>query len=339
MDSNTRLEINREPRNGHSSLRSTVAWVFIFLLFLSSSAIKLQGHFEDELREFHLNLSTEILGVIAGAGLSALVIDRIYAYRNRKDLQRRLVREAGSRSHDIAMSAVEWLRREGWLTGENGLLEGQNLYESDLRRVKLDGANLRGAKLGGARLRSATLNKAQLQRSELRGADLRCAKLVGARLDYSKMYRSKLQESKLFAANLTGANLAKAELQNARLGGANLTGAHLHWCNLSGISLDILEFMNLETYDSDVINTQFHLASRPYTTEAGQVKFEGAVFLGAHLEGAIVENADFNGAILPDGKDYSKDTDMARFTDPTHPGFAKTLDKITKLRKELGFDD
>ena len=138
MGGKTRREINRDPKNGNNWLMSTIIWGFIFLLALLVATKKLQDHFENKLLDFQLNVSTEVLGVVAGAGISALVIDRVYAYRNRKDLQRRLIREAGSLSHDVAISAVEWLDREWWLTGAEGLLKGAILRDARLQEARLD---------------------------------------------------------------------------------------------------------------------------------------------------------------------------------------------------------
>ena len=38
--------------------------------------------------------------------------------------------------------------REGWLTGEDGLLKGANLREARLKDARMEGANLEGAELG-----------------------------------------------------------------------------------------------------------------------------------------------------------------------------------------------
>ena len=125
----------------------TVVWGLILIAIVLLVAKGVQEVFLDTLRDFQLNLSTELLGVVAGTGFSALVIDRIYAYRNWKDLQRRLIREAGSRSHDIAISAVEWMDREGWLRGENGLLKGANLREARLARCEIGRCEFGGGEL------------------------------------------------------------------------------------------------------------------------------------------------------------------------------------------------
>ena len=54
------------------------------------------------------NLITEAMGI----GFTVLVIDWIYEQRSKRELKRRLIREAGSRLRGIAIPAVEWLRAE-----------------------------------------------------------------------------------------------------------------------------------------------------------------------------------------------------------------------------------
>ncbi len=83
--------------------------------------------------EYRPNLITEALGI----GFTVLIIDWIYEQRARRELRRRLKREAGSRANAIAISAVEWIRAEGWLEGDDGLLKGANLINANLLRGRL----------------------------------------------------------------------------------------------------------------------------------------------------------------------------------------------------------
>ncbi|MEL6526857.1 MAG: pentapeptide repeat-containing protein, partial [Chloroflexota bacterium] len=48
----------------------------------------------------------------------------------------------------------------------------------------------------------------------------------------------------------------------------------------------------------------------------------------AYLSGANLEGAYLSGAKLPDGTKWTQDTDMGRFTNPSHPEFEATLKKI-----------
>lgn len=143
--------------------------------------------------DYRANLFTELMGI----AFTALVIDWIYRLRTRHELRNRLVREAGSRSNAIAIGAVEWLRAEGWLEGDDGLLQGEDLVKANLENAYLLRANLRGAflseaklrgaELMGANLRGVDLIEADLQDSKMHGADLRKADLSGAKLEGSVM--------------------------------------------------------------------------------------------------------------------------------------------------------
>jgi hypothetical protein len=169
-----------------------------------------------------LNLGTEVIGAVATYLLFAWLIGR-------RELKRDLIARMGSRVHDVAIAAVEELRRYGWLT---------------------DGS-LRGAILVGAKLEGAILVEANLEHAHLGGADLRGAFLRGANLQ-----RALLVEAHLHHANLTFANLQKADLQKADLGIANLQNADLTEANLKGALLSgtnlegaILRQANLEEVD------------------------------------------------------------------------------------------
>ena len=113
---------------------SFVFFIYVCLSLLLGLFGLIESSFPDSLKR----LFAVAFEVFLGAGVTILFIDRLNAYRNRKDLQRRLIREAGSRSHDVAISAVEWMDREGWLTGEDGLLKGANLREARLKDARMD---------------------------------------------------------------------------------------------------------------------------------------------------------------------------------------------------------
>ena len=81
------------------------------LIVLAASVLIGAAWFGGENEDYRMNLFTEGMGIVA----TVFIINRWYAYSERRNLQNRLIREAGSRSHDIAISAVEWMDREGWL--------------------------------------------------------------------------------------------------------------------------------------------------------------------------------------------------------------------------------
>ena len=173
------------------------------------------------------NLYTEALGVL----VTIAVLNTFARQREQAQLKNRLVREAASRDNSTAVSAVDWMRHEDWLTGDDGLLKEADLSNANLenadfgREANLPGANLWRANLPGADLFQANLPGAKLSFVNLTGADLRGANLTRADLTFAN-----LTGADLTFANLTGADLKDANLTDADLTFANLTGADLKGC-------------------------------------------------------------------------------------------------------------
>lgn len=183
--------------------------------------------------DYRPNLVTEAMGI----GFTALIIDWIYQQRARRELRRRLKREAGSRSHDIAIAAVEWISDEKWLIGDNGILKYAILNKANLQGANLVNANLQGAQLEQANLKNAELVFAQMQDAQLLYANLPSAKLMHADLQRARLFGAIMRYALLMDANLHGAELQKTDLQNAILFNANLQGAKLQNANLLGATL------------------------------------------------------------------------------------------------------
>lgn len=186
--------------------------------------------FADDPGGYAMNLVTEGFGVAVSVVITVFVIDRIYERRDEerqtRELKRRLVREAGSRSNDIAIAAIEHLHANDWLAGPEGWLRNARLDYAEWQNTNLRGANLElawlwranlhGADLFGANLKGAYLSSANLQ------TDLRFVKLQEAIMSFAN-----LQGSRLTHANLKGADMENAYIQNADLRGADLQGALL----------------------------------------------------------------------------------------------------------------
>ena len=117
--------------------------------------------------------------------------------------------------------------------------------------------------------------------ASLQGVYLVWADLRGANLEETDLANADLKKAWLDGANLRGANLGDADLEEAWLDGTNLRGA-----NLSGVNL------------------------------------QGAFLYQANLLSADLTNAMFDETtVLPDGANWIPNTDITRFTDPTHPDF------------------
>lgn len=250
---------------------------------------------------YGVNLFTELLGI----GVTVFIIDQLRAYRDKGSLKRRLVREAGSRSNDIAISAVSWLRAEGWLTGDDGLLQDKDL----------SGANLQNADLKGANLQNTTLYETQLQNAKLQGAEMQNAKLIsadlcGAGLDKDSnltdaiLINANLREARLVGANLTDAKLLKAKLRGAHLWETILKGADLRsseelkearWLNTANLEDAIMHFIDLQ--DTDLSECRMKGASL-CRAELQDANLRGANLEGASLHMAELQDADLRGTNL-----------------------------------------
>lgn len=207
--------------------------------------------FENE-AGYGAQLYLEFLGVV----VTIFVIERMNRQRDMTLLKKRLLREAASPSNGVAKAAISWMRDEGWLEGEEGLLEGAYLWEANLAGASLNSANLSRAYLGNADLNGAYLARADLSGADMLGIDLRSCDMVGV--------------------NLSRAQLRFANMEGVYLGDANLTGASLLDANLKNASLEDVYW--------------------------GYARMDEST-------------------VLPDGSKWRKDSDMARFTDPTHENF------------------
>jgi hypothetical protein len=136
------------------------------------------------------------------------------------------------------------------------------------------------------------------KRAELRYANLSGADLMGANLQGVDLGGASLQEAELRHANLSGSSLGGANLSGADLMGANLSGSSLYDANLSGAGLLSVNLENV-TWDHSLHDRT---------------------------------------ATLPDGIQWTFDTDMKRFTDMDHPEYFDTVSKIGVIRKDMGLD-
>ena len=71
-----------------------------------------------------MNTFTEIIGFVLGVAITVIIVDRRAERRETERLKQDLVRRAGGRSNESAKEAIDYLRYQEWLTGEDGLLRG-----------------------------------------------------------------------------------------------------------------------------------------------------------------------------------------------------------------------
>jgi uncharacterized protein YjbI with pentapeptide repeats len=167
----------------------------------------------------------------------------------------------------------------------------------------------------------------------LQAADMREIQLDGAELS-----RVHLEGVTLFAAKLRGASFTHAHLHSADLAYADLSQAYI-----SNADLTQADLRGATLADCDLWETKLQGAYMVHA-DLSHADLRGADLKGANLRNAVLDQTVWKYdvtrttliATLPDGTQWTTETDMARFTDPTHPDFHNTVDKINVFRLELG---
>lgn len=262
--------------------------------------------------DFRIGLYTEVISIL----ITIFVLDQVNEYRDKQRLKSRLRGEASSRSNVTAVSAIDWIRREGWLEGENSLLQNEDLSFANLQNADLRYANLQQAQLGFANLQEANLYNINLNQAYLRYANLQKADLGYAQLQQVNLDDTNLQEANLIRARLQQAVLVGAELQRANLNYANLQEVDLRYAKLQGSKMWIVNLQG-----ANLINTNL----------------EGAYIWQANLQDVVWADGN-KAAILPDGTTWTPETDLERFTNHKNPEFDNTLSKIDNIRAEMGIN-
>lgn len=156
-----------------------------------------------------------------------------------------------------------------------------NTFAIEAARIAIANGWLRDGTFQGAYLRGTNLKRAYMPGSDLENALLRYSNFEGAAL-----MSINFKGAELYNVNFKEVRMSNAELEDANLSNANLEGATIFGANLKNTSLDGTNFKN---------------------TELTNVNLEGAQFS---------ENTT-----LPDGTQWTQNTDMSRFTDREHPDY------------------
>jgi uncharacterized protein YjbI with pentapeptide repeats len=240
----------------------------------------------DGIADYYVDLS---------AGLLILAIfEQMLRWRDEvRQKKNRLIHQLRSHNNKRALDALHEIVAHGWhqdgslqcadLTGTN--LEGADFTEADLRGAILTGARLGWANLSKANMQTANLLDADLRNAKLDDADLQGALMTGAHLDNAHMEGTKLQGAYL------PEEMYKAYLSKANLAGSDLEAVDFHGAHLEGIDLS--------------------------RADLRQANLQGANLLHARLEGAKFDTQ----VILPDGSQWTPESDLTKFTDPRHPQF------------------
>lgn len=129
---------------------------------------------------YSLNLFTEFISICVTIFVLNTLAEAREKRRELTRLKTYLIARLGSEVNDVARSAAEELRLQGWLS--DGSLRGAYLGRANLQNAPLWGADLRHANFEGADLRNAILSMA-----DLRHADFSDAKLQGVNFSYANL--------------------------------------------------------------------------------------------------------------------------------------------------------
>lgn len=134
-------------------------------------------------------------------------------------------------------------------------VEVWNQWREENREIRPD---LRDVNLNGANLRNFDLFEAKLRRTELRGARLNKAELSNADLSLAIFIDADLHEAKLMNANLTNSYLHGTNLRSADLTSANLRGAYVYKVDLSGTTIGLTTFGNIDLSNTKGLQDVIH---------------------------------------------------------------------------------
>lgn len=244
------------------------------------------------------NVYTETISVIS----TIAVIDRLNRRRDRIELKERLFNELKSTVSGQSASALDWIRREGWLQSDP--LKGEDLYR----------INWEGAYIGDLNLENANLSRSNLQNAtnEYRPAQPLSVSLKNANLEDADLHCIMLKQSNLERANLRNAKLPQAIMTNSSCMNADLTNANLEGADLQHVNFNGSKLFRANLKGADIRGAKFDTA---LFDETGKSSFP---------------------AIMPDGERWTPDTDINAFVDEKHPHFLTRLQAVNKVRREIG---
>lgn len=265
---------------------------------------------------FETNLYTELLSI----GVTVFILDRLNARRTKDEARRQrkqeLFLQLGSPSNDFALEAIRQLEIEGWLeealqkkdfpraNWQDVVLPETDFTKADLFRINLTNANFEGFDFTNAGLWEANLTNAELYQANMLNAQITSANLTNANLGQANLTKANLERSNLTATNLWQANMTKANLKQALLKTTILRYANLKYANFE---------------EADLTNADL----------------SGANLLEADLLGAVLKDTVFDErTILPNGRSWTHETDLTRFTDWKQPGLWRSDDRESPAYRE-----
>lgn len=125
---------------------------------------------------------------------------------------------------------------------------------------------------------------------------------------------SLLRGDKIWRGNMVGVNLSEANLVTTDFYKSNLTDANL--------------------YNIDARNANFAHANIS-GCDLVAADLTGANLEGTNIEGVTWDHPNQSAAILPDGKPWTPETDMGRFTDYKNPNFWRSNDPESQAHSSM----
>lgn len=160
-----------------------------------------------------------------------------------QDEKMQLIEQMGSQDNELALGAVEELRKHGWL------FDG-TLYEATLEDANLEGADLSHAKLDETNLQGANLMKATLDGASMIHTRLMTAVLVDANVQNANLTRADLMAANLNRACFSGSKLESTDLVMTEFGGTDVIDADFSYALCSGTTFVDIDFSDVKGLDT-----------------------------------------------------------------------------------------
>lgn len=125
---------------------------------------------------------------------------------------------------------------------------------------------------------------------------------------------------------LKGTNLVAAHLEGSDLFAANLEGTYLDGVHLQDAKL-IFSYLKGARLVAGKLERAYFMMANLKGANLMAAHLNGTNFAEANLEGVDLQHAKFDGkTVLPDGHFWTKETDISRFTNPSHSDFWRSND-------------
>jgi uncharacterized protein YjbI with pentapeptide repeats len=309
--------------------RSENNWLYIVLGLLAGL------FFSPFVRQHEIlgSLFPEVLGIAFTVG----IIDRMNNRRANEQRKRELILQMGSPNNEFALEAVRLLNLLGWL--DDGSLQKIQLENCQLQNADLRGADLRDAIMSKGDFRQASFHFANLSGANLAQSVFIEAKCVEVDFTYADLKESKFQSATLTSAKLVECSLERADFTEAKLVKANLSGSEMVEGSFEKANLTLANFSGARINFSNFSAAELCGANFEGANLAG-CDFKGANLCHANLKNAVFipsNNEIDETTIMPDGSNWSPETDCRYFTNPDWPGgFWRSNHEASPAKEHIG---